>query len=103
MREADEWFDDDPDDIPRLERVLASITEDPDPIVTAAALMARIARAQAFGEGNKRTSLVVGSLYLELRGVDPRLIDSDAVRRLLVQASVGTDVEADLLAALRAG
>jgi hypothetical protein len=35
VRDRDEWFDDDPDDIPLLQRVLARIVEDGDPLVTA--------------------------------------------------------------------
>jgi prophage maintenance system killer protein len=63
--------------------------------------MARITRAQAFGEGNKRTSLIVAAKYLADRGVDHTVVDSGEVRRLLVRASVGDDVEAELIAALR--
>jgi prophage maintenance system killer protein len=103
VRDGDEWFDD-PDDLERVARVLASITDDgSDPIGVAGVLMARIARAQAFGEGNKRTAFVAAVLFLEDANLDGAIADSEEVRQLLVRASMGADIEAAMISALRSG
>ena len=103
VRQPEEWFDE-PDDLERLRQVLASIDVEPDddPLAVAAALIGRIARAQAFGEGNKRTALLTGALFLDRCGIDGSLLDSDGIGRLLVAASIGTDVETAVLTELRA-
>ncbi len=63
--------------------------------------MARIARAQAFGEGNKRTAFVAAVLFLEDADLDGAIADSDEIRQLLVRASMGADIEAAIVSALR--
>lgn len=59
VRDEDEWFEE-PDDLDRLALALDSIESLTDPVEAAAVLAFRIARAQAFGEGNKR--MAFGSL-----------------------------------------
>jgi len=58
VREADEWFDE-PDDVNRVQQALAAIDDVDDPVAAAAVLAYRLTRAQAFGEGNKRTALLL--------------------------------------------
>ena len=55
VREEDEWFEE-PDDLPRVQRALNAIADVEDPVDAAAVLAYRGVRAQAFGEGNKRTA-----------------------------------------------
>lgn len=103
VRQPDEWFNE-PDDLERLRRVLARIAAErnDDPLTVAGALISRIARAQAFGEGNKRTALLTGALLLDRCGIDDSIVDSDQIGRLLVAASMGVDVETAVVAELRA-
>jgi hypothetical protein len=54
-RRDDEWFDE-PDDLKRLQRALDAVSEVNDPVTAAAVVAYRVARAQAFGEGNKHTN-----------------------------------------------
>jgi hypothetical protein len=54
-RRADEWFDE-PDELDRVQRALDSIAGLDDVVDAAAVLVYRFARAQGFGEGNKRTA-----------------------------------------------
>ena len=61
VREPDEWFDE-PDDVERVRKALASIADFDDPIVAAGALAYRLTRAQAFGEGNKRNGFPSGPM-----------------------------------------
>lgn len=66
--------------------------------------LARLAASYAFGisrnhpflDGNKRTSLVVAELFLELNGLELAASDADAVRMFL-QLAAG-DLTEDLLA-----
>jgi prophage maintenance system killer protein len=103
IREGDEWFDE-PDDIVRIERVLLSLDGETDPVQASALAMSRLARSQGFSEGNKRTALLVGKWILNRNGVS-----SDPVRgnydigRLLVQASMGSDTETEMLFVLQRG
>lgn len=64
---------------------------------------ARIARTQALGEGNKRTALLTGALFLDRCGLDGSIVDRDEVGLFLVAASMGADVETAAVAELRAG
>jgi prophage maintenance system killer protein len=78
-RTADEWFDG-PDDLARLERALGSIDNVEDPVQAAAIVAARVARAQAFGEGNKRTALLLAWWVLDRNGKDGAVfIPADAI------------------------
>lgn len=73
VRREDEWFDE-PDDLDRLERALAAVTGIDDPVEAAARLAFRVTRAQPFGEGNKRTALLLASWLLDRSGEDGRAI-----------------------------
>jgi prophage maintenance system killer protein len=103
VRQQDEWFEE-PDDHTRLERALASIVAIESPIDAAAVIASRIARAQAFGEGHKRTALLLARWTLDRNGIDgARILPADdrAVAELLVQAAAGRDVEQQLLELVR--
>jgi prophage maintenance system killer protein len=102
-REPDEWFDE-PDDLGRLERALASIDGVEDPVLGASILAARVARAQAFGEGNKRTALLLARWVLDRNGLDGGALippDDRLLADLLVRAASGADVESEILELLR--
>ena len=99
VRRQDEWFDE-PDDLYRVDGVLAGAANLTDPLVAAADLAFRIARAQAFGEGNKRTALLVARWVLDRNGIDGSLVllaDDRVVADLLVRAAMGSDVEDEIL------
>jgi prophage maintenance system killer protein len=96
IREDDEWFDE-PDDLDRVQRALDAVQSMEDPVHAAAVLAYRIARAQGFGEGNKRTAFLLAKWVLDRNGVDgDRFLPPADVRiaELLVQAASGRDVEA---------
>jgi prophage maintenance system killer protein len=102
IREEDEWFEE-PDDLPRVERALAASAAVDDPIEAAAVLAYRVVRAQAFGEGNKRTALLLARWLLDRNGVDGAAILPPEDREfgdLLVRAAAGNDVESDIVALL---
>ena len=95
VREADEWFDES-DDLERLARAIDSLGDEVDPIVAASKLAFRVAHAQAFGEGNKRTALLLARWLLDHNGVDGETIlpvDDEALGDLLVKAASGADME----------
>jgi prophage maintenance system killer protein len=99
VRSGDEWFDE-PDDLDRVESALRSIDDFNDPVAAAAAIAFRVARAQGFAEGNKRTALLLARWTLDNNGLDGRrIIDPDdrELADLLVHAASGRDVEADTL------
>ena len=102
-RADDEWFSE-PDDVHRIPPILHAVQEIGDPIEAASTLMARIARSQAFGEGNKRTAFLAGRWLLRANDVDTALdIVSENTPNLLillVKASMGFDVEGDLRSCL---
>ena len=103
VREADEWFDE-PDDLERLEVALESVGGIEDPIEAAAVVAYRVTRTQAFGEGNKRTALLLARWTLDRNGLDGSAVlppaDSD-VGPLLVRAASGNDVHEELIALFR--
>jgi prophage maintenance system killer protein len=69
VRAEDEWFDE-PDDLARVAGALGAIDELDDPVEAAAVLAFRVTRAQAFGEGNKRTALLLARWLLDHNGRD---------------------------------
>lgn len=102
VREADEWFDES-DDLERVARALDSVGDEVNPIAAAGKLAFRVALAQAFGEGNKRTALLLARWLLDHNGVDGEMIlpvDDQALADLLVKAASGVDVEAAIVAHL---
>ena len=103
VREEDEWFDE-PDDLERLDRAFASIDEVEECVEAAAILMFRVARAQAFGEANKRTALLLARWVLDRNGMNGSVIippEDRVIADLLVQAAAGQDVESKLLEIFR--
>jgi prophage maintenance system killer protein len=102
-READEWFDD-PDDIPRLERALALTEAVDDPLDLVASVLYRVAYSQAFGEGNKRTALLLAVWVADNNGLDRHrlILEDDAeLGSLLVTAASEHDVEAEIAVLMR--
>ncbi len=100
VREADEWFDDEPDDLPRVKAVLVAAQAVQDPVVAAATLAFRLTRAQAFSEGNKRTALLVARWVLDHNGIDGAQVlppDDRVLADLLVKAAMGVDVGREIL------
>jgi prophage maintenance system killer protein len=100
VRADDEWFDE-PDDLPRVEAALRAIDGVEDPVVAAGVMAARISRSQAFGEGNKRTALLVARWILDRNGLDGAAViraDDFELADLLVQAAAGRNVEEDVVA-----
>ena len=99
MRERGEWFDE-PDDLDRVRRAIEAVRPIDDPVRAAAVLCYRLARTQAFGEGNKRTALLAAKWVLDRNGVEgTRLIPADdrVLADLLVQAASGHDVEQSMI------
>jgi prophage maintenance system killer protein len=97
-RQDDEWFDE-PDDLERVQRALDAVSEIEDPVRAAAIVAYRVARAQGFGEGNKRTAFLLAKWILDRNGLDGSAIlppDDRAVADLLVNAAAGQDVQDDL-------
>lgn len=100
VRHEDEWFEE-PDDLDRVERALAAIDGIADPTEAAAVLAYRVVRAQAFGEGNKRTALLLARWLLDRNGLDGSAVipqDDQEFADLLVRAAAGADVEAEMKA-----
>jgi prophage maintenance system killer protein len=99
VREQDEWFSE-PDDLARVERALASIDDLDDPVAAAGRLAFRVARAQGFAEGNKRTALLLARWLLDSNGLNGSAFlpsDDRVVARLLVRAAAGADVETEII------
>lgn len=99
LRGPDEWFDD-PDDVARLANAMRSIDAIDDPVTAAGTLVFRVTRAQAFGEGNKRTALILARWVLDRNGVDGHAVmppDDRVLADLLVKAAAGVDVERQLV------
>ncbi|MFV1961137.1 MAG: Fic family protein [Acidimicrobiia bacterium] len=104
VREDDEWFDE-PDDLDRVERALASIDDLKNPLGAAGILAYRVTLAQGFAEGNKRTALLLARWLLDSNGVDGAKVlpqDDRVIADLLVQAASGTDVEAEITSIIEA-
>jgi prophage maintenance system killer protein len=99
VRTADEWFDE-PDELDRLAKALAVIDGLEDPPTAAAILAYRVTRAQPFGEGNKRTALLLARWVLDRNGMDGSAIIPPKDRELadlLVKAASGHDVESEVV------
>jgi prophage maintenance system killer protein len=102
-RQDDEWFDE-PDGLERLQRALDAVSETDDPVMAAAVVAHRVARAQAFGEGNKRTAFLLAKWMLDRNGVDGSALlppDDRDVADLLVKSAAGQDVQDALVDLLR--
>jgi prophage maintenance system killer protein len=98
VRTADEWFDE-PDELDRLANALAAGDDLEDP-VKAAGVPFRVTRAQPFGEGNKRTALLLARWILDRNGFDGSVMippDDWKLADLLVQAASGRDVEKEIV------
>ena len=83
---------------------MTSIDDVEDPVEAAGILAARVARAQTFGEGNKRTALLLARWILDRNGKDGAVFipaDDEGLADLLVRAARGGDVESELVALLR--
>ena len=103
VRQDDEWFDE-PDDLDRVERALTAINSIADPADAAAVLAYRVARAQGFSEGNKRTALLLARWVLDRNGVDGAVFippDDRLFANLLVKAASGLDVETEFVELFR--
>ena len=99
VRQPDEWFEE-PDDLGRVQQALDAAAQIDDPVRAAATLAYRITRAQGFGEGNKRTALVLTRWVLDHNGIDGERLIPPADRTfpdLLIKASTGRDVELDIV------
>ena len=68
-RQDDEWFEE-PDDLERVQRALDAVSQIDDPVTAAAVVAYRVARAQGFGEGNKRTGFLLAKWTLDRNGLD---------------------------------
>ena len=98
IRESDEWFEE-PDELDRIEIILAALSDESEPVRAAAVAISRIARSQAFTEGNKRTALLVGIWILQNNGENPARyipVDDLELGRLLLLAARGADILADV-------
>ena len=99
IRHDDEWFDE-PDEVERILRLLNHLEDETDPVSAAAIAVERIARSQAFTEGNKRTALLVGRWILDRNGEDGRHFipeDDFTLANLLLSAARGNDEAAEIL------
>jgi Fic family protein len=99
VRHDDEWFDE-PDELERIERLLQQLEGETDPVTAAAHAVSRIARSQAFTEGNKRRALLVGRWILDRNGIDDGLrfiqINDSELGGLLLSAARGVDENGSL-------
>jgi prophage maintenance system killer protein len=102
-RRYDEWFEE-PDDLERLQRALDAVSEIHDPATAAAIIAFRVARAQAFGEANKRTAFLLAKWILDRNGEDGAALlppEDREFAALLVEAASGLDVEDQMIENLR--
>lgn len=103
VRHEDEWFEDQ-DELDRIEVIIRDLLTETDPLIAAAIATSRIARSQAFTEGNKRTALLVGRWILDhndLRG-DQIIPNSDLeLANLLLKAARGEDISQLVIALFR--
>jgi prophage maintenance system killer protein len=85
--------------------VLSAIDLIEDPVEAAAVLAFRVARAQAFAEGNKRTALLVARWVLDRNGLEGAAFlpsDDREIGALLIKAASGLDIGPDFVALLLA-
>ena len=91
---------DEPDELDRPAKALAAVDHVEDPVTAVGVLAFRITRAQPFGEGNKRTALLLARWVLDRNGVDGSAVipsnDRD-LADLLVKAASGLDVESQIV------
>lgn len=102
VRQEDEWFDE-PDELDRVQRALDAIVGIDDIVEAAAVLAYWVARAQGFGEGNKRTALLLARWLLDRNGLDgARFLPPDdaLIGPLLVEAAAGGTVERRMIEVL---
>lgn len=98
-RKDDEWFDE-PDELDRVENALHVIDNIDEPVEAAAVLAYRMARAQGFGEANKRTAFLLARWLLDRNGIDGVAVlpsDDRVVADLLVRAASGHDVQKEIV------
>jgi prophage maintenance system killer protein len=98
-RQEDEWFDE-PDELERLRLALDAVGGIDDPITAAAVMAYRVARAQAFGEANKRTAFLLAKWILDRNGQDGAALlppEDREFAALLVRAASGLDVEDEMV------
>ena len=60
----------------------------------------RVARAQGFAEGNKRTALLLARWLLDHNGLDGAVIlprNDSVLAELLIRAAAGVDVEREIV------
>lgn len=99
IREDDEWFAE-PDDLERVARALAAVADAEEPIQAAGVRAFRVARAQGFAEGNKRTAFLLARWILDQNGADGARLLPASDRKfadLLVKAAPGANVEAKMI------
>lgn len=99
VRHEDEWFSDD-DDLDRIEKIVQDLQSETDPLTAAAIATSRIARSQAFSEGNKRTALLIGRWILDRNGLKgDEIIPSNDLElaNLLLKAARGEDISPQVL------
>ena len=93
IRHEDEWFEE-PDELDRIERLLEQLQTETDAVTAAARAVGRIARSQAFTEGNKRTAVLVGRWILDRNAVDGLRFmpeDDTELANLLLSAARGVE------------
>ena len=100
VRHDDEWFDD-VDDLDRIEKILTDLQAESDSLIAAAIATSRIATAQAFSEGNKRTALLVGRWILDRNDLSgSRFMPSDdrELANPLLKAARGEEISGHVIA-----
>jgi len=103
IRESDEWFDE-PDDLDRVRTALQAADVIEDPVEVAATVAYRVARAQGFSEGNKRTAMLLAKWTLDRNGIQGEKIippDDRQLAELLVKAAAGLEVGSQVLELFR--
>jgi prophage maintenance system killer protein len=103
VRDDHEWFVE-PDDLDRLVVALEPIETIDVPVEAAAVVAFRATTAQAFGEGNKRTALLLARWLLDRNRLDGAMIlpaNDREVANLLVRAASGADVQSERSALFR--
>jgi prophage maintenance system killer protein len=100
IRHDDEWFEQ-PDGIIRIQRIIDELAEIEDPVSAAGLIAYRIAKSQAFSEGNKRTAVLAARWILDENEGDGLrfILENDLVlAALLLRAARGEDVVDQVLA-----